>query len=97
VTKMSGRIYTIIETRKASLKDMLKAVFRRGWVKQTGELSEETKATLTILIAEIYDLNPNEEIKRLLETWVKAHDLHPEKVQRLTAEELAELLARDER
>jgi hypothetical protein len=93
---MSERIYTIIETRKLNFKDMLKAVFRRGWVKQIGELSEETKATLTILVAEICDLNPNEEIRRLLESWVKAHDLHPEKVQRLTTEELAKLLTEDD-
>jgi hypothetical protein len=94
---MGERIYAIIEARKAGLRDTLRAVFRRGWARRIGELSEETRATLAILIAEIYDLNPNEEIRRLLETWVRAHDLHPEKVRRLTAEELAELLAGDER
>jgi rubrerythrin len=50
-------------------------------IEQEARLSEETTAALEILIAEIYDLNPNKKIRRLLESWVKANGLHPEKVQ----------------
>lgn len=44
-------------------------------------MSEITKANLELLIREVQDLNPNDEIKVLLDTWVVGNDLHPEKVK----------------
>lgn len=41
----------------------------------------ETKACLTILIREIQDCKDIEEIKKMLDIWIKANDLHPEQVQ----------------
>jgi len=89
---LSGRlVYVIVKVEKAGLKDVLRGLLRRGRLKQRG-LSEEAKAALSMLIAEIYDLNPSEEIRRVLDSWVKANDLHPEKVGRLTALEFLRLM-----
>ena len=40
-----------------------------------------TKANLELLIREIQDLNPSEDIKALLESWIKGNGLHPEKIK----------------
>lgn len=50
---------------------------------ETVKLTKREKALLEILIAEILELNPNESIKKLLENWITANDLHPERVQTL--------------
>ena len=46
-------------------------------------MSEITKANLELLIREIQDLDPNDAIKELLESWVKANGLHPEEIKYL--------------
>jgi len=43
-------------------------------------MSQITKANLELLISELQELNPNEEITLLLDLWIKGNDLHPEKV-----------------
>lgn len=51
------------------------------------------KASLTLLIAEIQGRQPNPEIVVILESWVKANDLHPEEVETYgSIEELREAL-----
>jgi hypothetical protein len=45
------------------------------------KLTRIEKAMFEIFIHEIRDLNPNKEIRGLLDTWVKENDLHPEKVE----------------
>ncbi len=60
------------------------------------ELSIKTKAVLAILIHEIQEIldkpvDPTkklEEIRQLLNIWIVANDLHPERVETLTLEEL---------
>lgn len=44
------------------------------------EMSNETRAILTILIAEVQECSSKKTIKTLLDSWVKANDLHPEDV-----------------
>jgi len=56
------------------------------------KMSKESKAFLEILIREIRDTieenegNPSkavEEINKLLDSWVRANDLHPERVEKV--------------
>lgn len=47
-------------------------------------MNNETKAILEILIREIQDLRPNKDIEELLESWINANDLHPERVKTRT-------------
>jgi len=60
--------------------------------KKSKDISQETKATLEILIHEIQEIIKAKgrsastfhltlEIEMLLDTWIKANRLHPEKVQ----------------
>lgn len=49
-------------------------------------MDPDTKATLEVLIREIQDILEREywsepDIKELLNSWIKANDLHPENVQ----------------
>ncbi|MBA7709036.1 hypothetical protein ES703_117943 [subsurface metagenome] len=44
-------------------------------------LSSETKAVLNIIIREIQDCQTMEKVKSILDSWIKANDLHPEEVQ----------------
>lgn len=46
-------------------------------VKMTGAF----KATITILIREVQECKDMDEVNRLLDCWIEANDLHPEKVQ----------------
>jgi len=48
------------------------------------------KAFLEILIAEVESCKDIAEVKAILETWKKANDLHPEKVQSMSEEQFAE-------
>ena len=43
-------------------------------------MDKVTKATLTLLIAEIQDCQDMAEVNRVLDSWIKANDIHPEKV-----------------
>jgi len=49
-------------------------------------MDKVTKAALTLLIAEIQDCLDMAEINRVLDSWVKANDLHPERVGTLDAQ-----------
>lgn len=40
-----------------------------------------TKTNLELLIAGVLDMNPNNEIKIFLDSWIKANNLHPENVR----------------
>lgn len=70
--------------------NLIKAMMERlsGKSLKTLEMSKETKGILTILIAEIQNCKDMEEIKSLLDCWIKANDLHPEAVERLSTDEL---------
>jgi hypothetical protein len=54
--------------------------FRRQRVR---EISSETKAALEILISEIQEANPPDDIKALLDIWIRGSDLHPERVGKI--------------
>ena len=43
-------------------------------------MDKVTKATLTLLIAEIQACQDMAEVKRVLDSWIKANGIHPEKV-----------------
>ena len=43
-------------------------------------MDKVTKATLTLLIAEIQVCQDMAEVNRVLDSWVEANDLHPERV-----------------
>ena len=43
-------------------------------------MNKVTKATLTLLIAEILACQDMAEVKRVLDSWIKANGIHPEKV-----------------
>jgi hypothetical protein len=44
-------------------------------------MSQETKTALAIIIREIRDAKGDEAINEVLDSWIKANDLHPEKVR----------------
>ena len=50
------------------------------------KMDKVTKATLTLLIAEILACQDMAEVKRVLDSWIKANDLHPEEVGTFDAE-----------
>ena len=43
-------------------------------------MNKVTKATLTLLIAEIQACQDMVEVNRVLDSWIKANGIHPEKV-----------------
>jgi len=45
------------------------------------KLTRECKAALTLLIQEVQDCKTQEKKDTLLESWIKANDLHPERVE----------------
>ena len=49
-------------------------------------MDKVTKATLTLLIAEIQDCQDMAGVKRVLDSWIKANGLRPEKVGTFDAE-----------
>lgn len=51
------------------------------------ELSNREKSLLEILIHEIQERKPNKAITELLQSWIEANNLHPEKCQTMTQEE----------
>ncbi len=61
-----------------AILDWFKRPFRREG------LSRKEKALLELLIAEIKDALPDvKRVEELLDSWVKANDLHPERVERI--------------
>lgn len=48
---------------------------------QVEPMSQITKANLELLIHEVQELEPNDKIKELLDLWIVANKLHPEKVK----------------
>ena len=50
----------------------------KNW--REGKMDKVTKATLTLLIAEIQDCQDMAEVNRVLDSWIKANGIHPEKV-----------------
>ena len=48
-------------------------------------MDKVTKATLTLLIAEIQVCQDMAEVKRVLDSWIKANGLHPERVEHFSA------------
>ena len=53
----------------------------------TFKIKGTNKAFFEILIHEIQGCKNMEEVNVLLDSWIKANDLHPEKVETLTEEE----------
>ena len=49
-------------------------------------MDKVTKATLTLLIAEIQDCLDMAEVNRVLDSWIKANGLRPEKVGTIDVE-----------
>ena len=49
-------------------------------------MNKVTKATLTLLIAEIQACQDMVEVNQVLDPWVKANDLHPEEVRTFDVE-----------
>jgi len=49
-------------------------------------MNKVTKATLTLLIAEIQACQDMAEVNLAIDSWIKANDLHPEKVGTFDAE-----------
>jgi hypothetical protein len=47
-------------------------------------MNDQTIALMSILIYEILQANPNDQIKEILMSWIKANDLHPESVKTWT-------------
>ena len=48
-------------------------------------MDKVTEATLTLLIAEIQACQDMAEVNRVLDSWVEANDLHPERVKHFSA------------
>lgn len=55
-------------------------------------MRKETKAFLEILIYEIQSCGNSNEINTLLDSWIKANNLHPERVITISKEELPQFL-----
>ena len=53
-----------------------------------GKMDKVTKATLTLLIAEIQACQDMAEVNRVLDSWIKANDLHPEEVKTFGANQV---------
>jgi len=54
---------------------------------KTIKMSKETRGIFEILIAEVQGCNDMQEVRTLLDSWIKVNDFHPEKVERLSNEE----------
>lgn len=67
------------------IRVIMERLLGRSW--KTLEMSKETKGVLTILIAEVQDCKDMEEVRSLLDCWIKANDLHPEQVESLSKED----------
>lgn len=67
------------------IKSIMEKLIGGNW--KLAKMSKETKGILTILIAEVQDCENMEEVKSLSDCWVKANDLHPEKVEQVSREE----------
>ena len=81
----------MLEEIKKILQDSFKSyctasgVTLDGIARQIRDLIPEgellRKASLTLLIAEIQNCQPNPKIVVILDSWIKANDLHPEAVE----------------
>jgi hypothetical protein len=58
------------------------------------KLTVREKSLLNILIAEIKSCKDLEEIRAIVDSWVTANDLHPEKVLSITTEEFQQRIQR---
>lgn len=50
-------------------------------------MKKETKAYLTLLVKEVQDCKDMDEVRKLLDGWIIANDLHPELVVTMGKEE----------
>ena len=55
------------------------------------EMTKREKALLTLIIAEVRDCRDMERVKAVIDSWVTANDLHPEKVETLANERCLQL------
>lgn len=61
------------------------------------KMTRREKALLEIVFAEIQGCQDTVEVNVVIDSWVKANDLHPEKVKILSREEMTKMLKGTER